>query len=166
MVPTNKQIHNAFKKKPVKSAMQFGDIRNNESNMYVRIVYTDIDYFREYSYEETDEPLPLNEFKQVCADFAETTNGNFTVSHENGYQPAEYIVSFATWDQFVDESNPDYNPYDEESLGSDKDRIGEMIGEFDNALNNSTRLEVELTRKKLEDLLDEIENKGFTGLIS
>ena len=54
----------------------------------------------------------------------------------------------------------------EESLGSDKDRIGEMIGEFDNALNNSTRLEVELTRKKLEDLLDEIENKGFTGLIS
>ena len=41
-----------------------------------------------------------------------------------------------------------------------------MIGEFDNALNNSTRLEVELTRKKLEDLLDEIENKGFTGLIS
>ncbi len=54
----------------------------------------------------------------------------------------------------------------EESLGSDKDRIGEMIGEFDNALNNSTRLEVELTRKKLEDLLDEIENKGFTPLIS
>lgn len=54
----------------------------------------------------------------------------------------------------------------EESLGSDKDLIGEMIGEFDNALNNSTRLEVELTRKKLEDLLDEIENKGFTGLIS
>ena len=54
----------------------------------------------------------------------------------------------------------------EESLGSDKDRIGEMIGEFDNALNNSTRLEVELTRKKLEDLLDEFENKGFTGLIS
>ena len=73
----------------------------------------------------------------MCADFAETTNGNFTVSHENGYQPAEYNVSFATWDQFVDESNPDYNPYDEESLGSVKfelilDAGDELCEWFDN----------------------------------
>ena len=54
----------------------------------------------------------------------------------------------------------------EEALGPDKTRIADMIGEFDHALNNSTRLEVELIRKKLEDLLDEIENKDFQGLIS
>ncbi len=54
----------------------------------------------------------------------------------------------------------------EETLGADKERIGQMIGEFDDALNNSSRLEVELAREKLEKLLDEIEQKDFNSLLS
>ena len=54
----------------------------------------------------------------------------------------------------------------EESLGPDKDRIGNMIAEFDNALSTKTRLEMEITRKKLENLLDEIEQKDYKGLVS
>ena len=54
----------------------------------------------------------------------------------------------------------------EESLGPDKDRIGNMIAEFDNALSTKTRLEMEIIRKKLENLLDEIEQKDYKGLVS
>lgn len=54
----------------------------------------------------------------------------------------------------------------EESLGPDKDRIGNMIAEFDNALSTKTRLEMEIIRKKLENLLDEIEQQDYKGLVS
>ncbi|MBE6116103.1 MAG: molecular chaperone HscC [Erysipelotrichaceae bacterium] len=54
----------------------------------------------------------------------------------------------------------------EESLGPDKNRIGNMIAEFDNALSTKTRLEMEIIRKKLEDLLDEIEQQDYKGLVS
>ena len=106
MVPTNKQIQNAFKKKPIKSAMQISEIHNNTPNIYVRIVYCDCDYFSEYSYEVSDEPIPLNEFKQMCKDFAETSNGNYVVNHDNSYQPAEYSVDFANWEGEDGDENP------------------------------------------------------------
>ena len=54
----------------------------------------------------------------------------------------------------------------EEAYGSDKTRIGDMIGEFDEALANKTRLEIEIIREKLSDLLDSIEQKDFQGLLS
>ena len=54
----------------------------------------------------------------------------------------------------------------EEAYGPDKTRIGDMIGEFDVALANKTRLEIEITREKLSDLLDSIEKKDFQGLLS
>ena len=92
----NEQIGSS--KKPVKSAMQISEIHNNTPNLYVRIVYCDCDYFSEYSYEQTDEPLPLNEFKQMCKDFAETSNGEYMIQHDNDYQPAEYVVDFANWE--------------------------------------------------------------------
>lgn len=54
----------------------------------------------------------------------------------------------------------------EETLGPDQEKIGEAIDEFNRTMNTGTRLEVENVRRKLLDLLDEIENKNFTGLMA
>ena len=54
----------------------------------------------------------------------------------------------------------------EETLGPDQEKIGEAIDEFNRTMNTGTRLEVENVRRKLLDLLDEIENKSFTGLMA
>lgn len=54
----------------------------------------------------------------------------------------------------------------EETLGPDQEKIAEAIDEFNRTMNTGTRLEVENVRRKLLDLLDEIENKNFTGLMA
>ncbi|MBR6403794.1 MAG: hypothetical protein IKS48_10465 [Eubacterium sp.] len=83
-------------RKAIKSEMQIAEIHNNTPNIYVRLVYIDCDYFRDY--EGDDTPISLNEFKQMCKDFAETSNGDYMISHDNSYQPAEYVVDFANWE--------------------------------------------------------------------
>ncbi|MBQ9037467.1 MAG: molecular chaperone HscC [Erysipelotrichaceae bacterium] len=54
----------------------------------------------------------------------------------------------------------------EETLGPDQEKIAEAIDEFNRTMNTATRLEVENVRRKLLDLLDEIESKNFTGLVA
>ena len=54
----------------------------------------------------------------------------------------------------------------EDTLGPDKNRISNVMTEFDNAMNTKTRLEMEIVRRKLENLLDEIEQRDYQGLIS
>ena len=51
-------------------------------------------------------------------------------------------------------------------MGPDRNRITELVNEFEESLSRKTRLEIETDRKKLEELLDEIENKNEKGLLA
>ena len=50
----------------------------------------------------------------------------------------------------------------EESMGEDKQKIEEKMNEFDDALNHKTHLEIDVARKHLTDLLDEMEEENYT----
>ncbi|MBR2792271.1 MAG: Hsp70 family protein, partial [Erysipelotrichaceae bacterium] len=54
----------------------------------------------------------------------------------------------------------------EETMGPERNRITELVNEFEESLSRKTRLEIETDRKKLEELLDEIENKNEKGLLA
>ena len=54
----------------------------------------------------------------------------------------------------------------EETLGEDKKKIEAQLNEFDDALSNKTHLEIDVARKRLTDLLDEIEEEEFQVLPS
>ena len=54
----------------------------------------------------------------------------------------------------------------EETMGPERNRITELVNEFEESLSRKTRLEIETERKKLEELLDEIENKNEKGLLA
>ena len=51
-------------------------------------------------------------------------------------------------------------------MGPERNRITELVNEFEESLSRKTRLEIETDRKKLEELLDEIENKNEKGLLA
>lgn len=113
------------KKKAVKSSkrvikssspMQLTEIHNDTSNLYARIVYCDLESdVTEFNEEEL---IPLYEFKEQCKGYAESSNGWFSVTHENSYEPGEYIVSFTNGEsEGNDPDSPDYDPYLEKDLG-------------------------------------------------
>ena len=54
----------------------------------------------------------------------------------------------------------------EETMGPERNRITELVNEFEESLSRKTRLAIETDRKKLEELLDEIENKNEKGLLA
>ena len=54
----------------------------------------------------------------------------------------------------------------EETLGPERNRITELVTKFEGALNNKTRLEIETARKKLEELLNDLENNNEKGLLA
>lgn len=85
------------KKKAVESAMQIAEIHNNTSNLFVRVVYvsSSLYWFDDYA---DGELLSLNEFKQLCKDFAETSNGYYEVNQTNEHKSVEYTVDFANWE--------------------------------------------------------------------
>lgn len=101
------------KKKAVKSAMQISEIHNNTSNLYARIVYCDLE--SDVSEFNEEELIPINDFKEQCKGYAESTNGWFTVSHDNSYEPGEYIVTFTNQEGENNEFESD--PYFENELG-------------------------------------------------
>lgn len=112
------------KKKDVKSgkaikssaAMQVTEIYNNTSNIYARIVYCDLE--SDVSEFNEEELIPLYEFKEQCKGYAESVNGWFSVSHDNSYEPGEYVVSFINGESPDNDPNsPDYDPYFENDLG-------------------------------------------------
>ena len=53
-----------------------------------------------------------------------------------------------------------------ETMGPERNRITELVNEFEESLSRKTRLEIETDRKKLEELLDEIENENEKGLLA
>ncbi|MBQ1826559.1 MAG: Hsp70 family protein, partial [Erysipelotrichaceae bacterium] len=54
----------------------------------------------------------------------------------------------------------------EEALGPQKETIGQAIDEFDHLMNVGNRMEIEKCRRKLDELLDDIESRDFTTLPS
>ena len=54
----------------------------------------------------------------------------------------------------------------EETLGPDQERISDAIDEFNRTMNGSSRLEIENCRRRLIQLLDEIEDSSYTGLVA
>lgn len=105
-------------RKPIKSsaAMQVTEIYNNTSNIYARIVYCDLE--SDVSEFNEGELIPLYEFKEGCKGYAESSNGWFSVSHDNDYEPGEYVVSFTNGESpDNDPDSPDYDPYFENDLG-------------------------------------------------
>ena len=54
----------------------------------------------------------------------------------------------------------------EETLGPQKEQIGQAIDEFDHLMSVGNRLEIEKCRRKLNELLDDIESYDFTTLPS
>jgi hypothetical protein len=105
-------------RKPVKSSspMQFAEIYNNTSNLYARIVYCDLE--SDVSEFNEEELIPIYDFKEQCKGYAESINGWFSVSHNNSYEPGEYVVTFTNQEGENNEFESD--PYFENSLGSVK----------------------------------------------
>ena len=50
----------------------------------------------------------------------------------------------------------------EEAMGEDKQKIEEKLNEFDDALNHKTHLEIDVARKRLLNLLDEMEEENYS----
>ena len=112
--------HLKSSKKPVKSAMQISEIHNNTSNLYARIVYSDLE--SDVTEFEEEELIPISDFKEQLRGYAESMNGWYTVTHrDDGYEPAEYYVTFTNGEsEGNDPDSPDYDPYLENELGSIK----------------------------------------------
>ncbi len=54
----------------------------------------------------------------------------------------------------------------EETIGPDQQKISDAIDEFNRTMNTGSRLDIEKARRNLLSILDEIENKNFTGLMA